>query len=104
MKTQQRPYKFAEQCAIRECEAQQLNFIIKDVSIQIGINRKNEPKNISKFQPQGKFTPSFGGMNGQLMMPVCIHWHNEKKTKWAFQFQMVQTLYSILNRMSWVQR
>jgi hypothetical protein len=77
-----------EQCAIRECEARQLNFIIKDVSIQLGIHRKNEPKNTSKFQLQGKLTISFGGMNSQSMILMCIHWHDEKKTEWAFQFQI----------------
>ncbi len=73
MQTQQRPDKFAEQCAIRDCEVQQLDFIIKDVSIQLGINRENEHTNTSKFQLQGIFMASFGGMNGQSMMPVCIH-------------------------------
>jgi hypothetical protein len=70
VQTQWRPDKFGEQYTITECEAQQLNFIIKDVSIQLGINRKNEHTNTSKFQPQGKFTASFGGMNGQLMTPM----------------------------------
>jgi hypothetical protein len=84
VKTQWRPDKFVEQCAIIECEAWQLDFIIKDVSIQLGINRKNECTDISKFQPQGKFTASFGGMSGQSMMPVCIHWHNEKKNRMGF--------------------
>ena len=84
VKTQQRPDKFVEQCTIRECEALQLDFKIKDVSIQLGINRKNEPTNTSKFQPQGKFMASFGGMNGQSMMPMCIHWHNEKKNRMGF--------------------
>ncbi len=72
VKTQLRPDKFAEQCAIGEGESRQLDFIMKDFFIQFGINRKNEPQNTSKFQPQGKFTASFGGMNGQLMMPMCI--------------------------------
>ncbi len=75
---------FAEQCAIQECEAQQLDFIINDISIQLSINRKNEPKNTSKFQPQGKFTASFGGMNGQSMMPMCMHWNDEKKNRMGF--------------------
>jgi hypothetical protein len=75
VQTQRRPDIFAEQCTIRECEARQLNFIIKDVSIQLGIKRKNERTNTSKFQLQGKLMASFGGMNGQSMMPVCIHWH-----------------------------
>ncbi len=87
-KTQWRPDKIVEQCAIREYKARQLDFIIKDVSIQLGINRKNERTDISKFQPQGKFTASFGGMNGQSMMPLCIHWHDEKKTEWASQFRI----------------
>ncbi len=84
VKTQQRPDKFAEQCAIRECEAWQLNFIINDVSIQLGINRKNEPTNTSKFQPQWKFTASFGGMNSQSMMPVCMHFQDDKKNRMGF--------------------
>ncbi len=46
VQTQQRPDKFAEQCAIRDCEVQQLDFIIKDVSIQLGINREKEHTNI----------------------------------------------------------
>jgi hypothetical protein len=44
--TQWRPNKFAEQCTIRSW---QLNFIIKDVSIQLCINKENEPKNRFKF-------------------------------------------------------
>ncbi len=88
MKTQQRPNKFAEQCAIRKCEAQQLDFIIKDVSINLGIKKKNECTDTSKFQLQGKFMASFGGMKGQSIMPVCINWHDERQTEWAFQFQI----------------
>ncbi len=84
VKTQRRPDKFLEQCAIKECEARQLVFIIKDVSIQLGINRKNECTNTSKFHLQGKFMASFGGMNGQSMMPMCIHWHDEKKNRIGF--------------------
>jgi hypothetical protein len=88
VKTQQRPDKFVDQCTITECEVRQLDFIIKDVFIQFGINSKNECTNTSKFQPQGKFTASFGGMNGQSMMPVCITGTiMRKRTKWAFQFQ-----------------
>ncbi len=52
VKIQWRPNKFAEQCAIKECESRQLDFIIKDVSIQLGIDRKNDPQNTSKFQHQ----------------------------------------------------
>jgi hypothetical protein len=66
------------------CGAWQLNFIIKDLSIQFGINRKNEPTFTSQFQLQGKFTASFGGMNGQSLMSMCIHWHNEKKSRMGF--------------------
>ncbi len=84
VKTQWRPDKFVEQCAIRECQSRQLEFIIKDVSIQLGINRKNEPQNTSKIQPQGKFTASCEGMNGQSMMPMCIHWQDEKKNRVGF--------------------
>jgi hypothetical protein len=61
-----------------------INFIIKGVSIQLGINRKNKPTNTSKFQLLGKFMASFGEMNGQSMMPMCIHWHNEKKNGMGF--------------------
>jgi hypothetical protein len=84
VKTQWRPDKFAEQCAIKECETRQLNFIIKNVSIQLGINRKNEHTDTSIFQPQEKFMASFGEMNGQSMMPVYIHWHDEKKNRMCF--------------------
>jgi hypothetical protein len=47
-----RPDKFAEQCAIREGEALQLNFIIKDVSIQLGINGKHESINSKEISQQ----------------------------------------------------
>jgi hypothetical protein len=67
-----------------ECEARQLDFIIKDVSLQLGINRKNEQVNTSEFQLQGKFTASFGGVNGQAIMPMYIHWHNEKQNSMGF--------------------
>ncbi len=60
-----------------------IDFIIKDVSIQLGIHRKNEPQSTSKFQLQGKFTASFGGINCQSMMTMCIHWNNEKKNRIA---------------------
>jgi hypothetical protein len=27
---------------------------------------------------------SFGGMNGQSMMPMCIHWYDDKKNRMGF--------------------
>jgi hypothetical protein len=35
VQTQRRPDKCVEQCAIRECETRQLDFVIKDISIQL---------------------------------------------------------------------
>jgi hypothetical protein len=73
-----------EQYAVRECKAWQLDFTIKDVSLQLGINRNNEEVNTLEFQPHEKFMGSFGGMNGQAVMPMYIHWHDKKKNKMGF--------------------
>ncbi len=58
-KTQRRPYKFSEQCAIREYKRNVIKHVMTDMPNSIGASNRPAPRRNEMIEPQGRFTVHF---------------------------------------------
>ncbi len=58
-KTQRRPDKFAEQCAIREYENNFIKYVMTDISSQIGVSTHSSKTNNEMWESRGRYTIHF---------------------------------------------
>ncbi len=62
-KTQRRPDKFAEQCAIREYERNVIKHVMTDMSNSIGASNRPAPRQNETIELWGRFTVRFSATN-----------------------------------------
>jgi hypothetical protein len=58
-KTQRRPDKFAEQCAIREYESNVIKYVMTDIISQIGVSTNSSKTNNKMWESRGRYTIHF---------------------------------------------
>ncbi len=58
-KTQRRPDKFAEQCAICEYESNVIKYVMTEISSQIGVSTHSSKTNNEMWESRGRYTIHF---------------------------------------------
>ncbi len=58
-KTQRRPDKFAEQCAIREYESNVIKYVMTDISSQMGVSTHSSKTNNQMWESIGRYKKHF---------------------------------------------
>ncbi len=58
-KTQRRPDKFVEQCAIRKYESNVIKYVMTDISSQIGVSTYSSKTNNEMWESRGRYATAF---------------------------------------------
>ena len=80
-KTQRRPDKFAQQCALREFEDKVIQYVAKDMAGQISLNCTKQRNTSCKFVVEGQYMAHFSTTDTQGRGSVDIVWANKKRNK-----------------------
>jgi hypothetical protein len=64
-KTQRRPDKFAEQCAIHKYESNIIKYVTTDISSQIGVSTHSSKTNNKMWESRGRYTIHFYKTNNR---------------------------------------
>jgi hypothetical protein len=80
-KTQRRPDKFAEQCAIRKYESNVVKYVMTDISSQIGVSTHSSKTNNKMWEYRGRYTIHFCKTNnrGLGIGEDKVFWHDSKR-------------------------
>ncbi len=82
-KTQRRPDKFAEQCAVREYESNVIKYVMTDISSYIGVSTHSSKTNNEIWESRGRYTIHFCKTNnrGVGIGEDKVFWHDSKREK-----------------------
>ncbi len=82
-KTQRRPDKFAEQCAIRKYESNVIKYVMTDISSQIGVSTQSSKTNNEMWESRGRYTILFCKTNNREVGKGedKVFWHDSKSDK-----------------------
>jgi hypothetical protein len=82
-KTQKRPDKFTEQCAICEYESNVIKYVMTDISSRIGVPTHSSKNNNEMWESKGKYTVHFCKTNsrGVGIGKDKVFWHDSKREK-----------------------
>ncbi len=85
-KTQRRPDKFEEQCAIREYESNVIKYVMTDISSQIGVSTHSSKSNNEMWESRGRYTIHFCKTNnrGVGIGEDMVLWHDSKREKMQY--------------------
>jgi hypothetical protein len=86
-KTQRRPDKFAEQCAICKYERKVIKYVMTDMSNSLGASNCPAPRQNEIIEPPGRFTVHFSATNNRGIgrEEDKIVWHDKKRGKITFK-------------------
>ncbi len=82
-KTQRRPDKFAEVCAICEYESNVIKYVMFDISSQNGVSNHSSKTNNKMWESRGRYTIHFCKTNnrGVGIGEDKVVWHDNKREK-----------------------
>ncbi len=82
-KTQRRPDKFAEQCAVRKYKRNVIKYVMTDMSNSTGASNRPAPRQNETIELRGRFTVHFSAMNnrGIIREEDKIVWDDKKERK-----------------------
>ncbi len=86
-KTQRRPDKFAEQCAIREHEKNSIKYVMTDMSNSLGASKSCAPRQNEMIELEGRFTVHISATNNRGIgrEEDKIVWHDKEREKMTFK-------------------
>ncbi len=82
-KTQRRPNKFAEQCAIHKYESNVIKYVMTDLSSQIGVSTHSSKTNNEMRGSRGRYSIHFFKTNNRKVGigEDKVFWHDSKREK-----------------------